>query len=295
MNNDFYYSYNIHHEYYSVLFNLAIIYYSLGRFDHGGDETKMKDAIKYFQYASFIFDKIKQEIPGVIPAKEIQPDLSTNFLTYASYLCLANAQSLIYEVAVKKGLSLELQSQLARGVFDIYTLALNLAKESLKKQINEECRIYLNNRRYYYFAFSLIKMKDSIEDQFKTKGEGYGKMIAYMKLCCDSLNEGEKDIKQAKNLIDIKDYCEFKAQIEAKYKEMNEKNTRIYYDSVPDVKSLPKIEKIIKANPTQNPDDYNKNVEGQQCLDDMIPKEVRGMVESYKKTVIEILRRCLTI
>ncbi len=265
------------------------MYYRLGKFEHGGDETKMKDAVKYFQYSSFVFDKIKQEITGVIPAKEIQPDLSTNFLTYASYLCLANAQSLIYEVAAKKGLALELQAQLARGVFDIYTLAYNLTKESLKKQITEECRVYLNNRRYYYFAFSLIKMKDSIEDQFKTKGEGYGKMIAYMKLCCDALNEGEKDIKLAKNLIDIKDYSDFKAQIEAKYKEMNEKNTRIYYDSVPDSKNLPKIEKLIKANPTQNPDEYNKIIDGQQCLEDMVPKEVRGMVESYKKTVFYFL------
>ena len=285
LNNDFYYSYNIHHEYYSVLFNLGTLYFNIGRCDHGGDETKMKDAVKYFQYAAYIFDKIKQEIPSVVPAKEIQPDLSTNFLTYASYLCLANAQALVFEVASKKGLALELQAQLAKGVFDIYTLALNLAKESLKKTISDEIRIYLNNRRYYYFGLSLIKMKDATEEVFKTKAEGYGKMIAYMKLCVDSLAEGEKDLKYAKNLVDINEYTNFKAQAEAKHKEMSEKNLRIYYDSVPEAKSLPKIEKLIKAVPTPYPDDFNKVVEGQGVLEDMVPKEVRSMVENYKKTV----------
>ena len=245
----------------------------------------MKESVKYFQYAAFIFDKIKQEIPAVVPLKEIQPDLSTNFLTYASYLCLANGQQLIYEVASKKVLAFELQAQLARGVFDIYTLAYNLAKESLKKQISEEARIYINNRRYYYFAYSLLKMKDAQEEIFTKKAEGYGKMISYVKLTIDALAEGEKDIKNAKNLINVKEYTDFKSQVEAKYHEMCEKNNRIYYDSIPEPKNLPKIEKLIKANPTQYPDDFNKKVEGQNCLDDMVPKEVRGMVDNYKKNV----------
>ena len=245
----------------------------------------MKDNIKYFQYASYIFDKIKQDIPGLIPTKEIQPDLSTFFLTYASYLSLANAQTLIFEVANKKGLALELQAQLARGVFDIYTLAYNLANESLKQQISEQCRIFLNNRRYYYFAYSLIKMKDATQEIFTAKAEGYGKMIAYMKLCIDALIQGEKDIKNAKNLIDVNQYLDFKAHCEVKYKEMIEKNTRIYYDSVPDAKFLPTIEKLIKANPTPIPDNLNKVIDGQNVLEDMVPKEVKGMVDNYKKTV----------
>ena len=245
----------------------------------------MKEAVKNFQYAAFIFDKIKQEIPAVVPANEIQPDLSTNFLTYASYLCLANGQILVFEIATKKGLSCELQAQLARGVFDIFTLAYNLSKESLKKQIAEETRIYINNRRYYYFAHSLLKMKDAQEEIFTQKAEGYGKMISYVKLSIDALAEGEKDIKNSKNLVNVKEYTDFKVQVELKHKEMCEKNNRIYYDSIPEPRNLPKIEKLIKANPTQYPDDFNKVIEGQNCLDDMVPKEVRGMVDNYKKSV----------
>ena len=118
----------------------------------------MKEQIKYFQYAAYLFEKIKQEVPGVIPMKEIQPDLSINFLSYASYLCQANSQILIYEVSIKKGLAFELQAQLAKGIYEILTLAYNLGKESLKKQISDEARIYLNNRRYYYFACSFIRL-----------------------------------------------------------------------------------------------------------------------------------------
>lgn len=70
--------------------------------------------------------------------------------------------------------------------------------------------------------------------------------------------------------------------------EMIEKNKRIYYDSVPDVKYLPKIDKIIKVNPTQISDDLNKINVG-SALDTLVPREVRGMVENYKKDMMKYI------
>lgn len=117
----------------------------------------MKEQIKFFQYAAYLFDLIKQEIQTVIPTKEIQPDMSSDYLTYGNLMCLANSQLLIFEVASKKDLSFELQSQLAKGVYELFTIAYNLTKESLRKQISDEVRIYINNRRFYYLAISFLK------------------------------------------------------------------------------------------------------------------------------------------
>ena len=154
---ELYISNNIYHEYYNVLFNLAVMYFSIGKCENNGDEAKIKEQIKYFQNAAYLFDKIKQEVPSFIPVKDIQPDMSSDYLTYAGYLSLANSQMLIYEIASKKGLAFELQAQLAKGVYELLSLAYNLAKETIKKHISDEVKAYLNNRRYYFLASSFLK------------------------------------------------------------------------------------------------------------------------------------------
>lgn len=83
LKDDFYFSYNVNIEYYSAMFNLAVLYKHLGK-QHFGltEDVKLKEGIKYFQNAAWLFDKIKNELPTFIPAKEIQPDLSANYLSY---------------------------------------------------------------------------------------------------------------------------------------------------------------------------------------------------------------------
>jgi hypothetical protein len=107
---------------------------------------------------------------------------------------LAQAQCFLLTVAEKKKSSLELQAQLSKGIFDLYTSAYQLANESLKKILSDETRLFLNNRRFWYVAKSFIKMKDSTLEDFGKTGEGYGKAISYLGLACDSLNNGYKDI-----------------------------------------------------------------------------------------------------
>ncbi len=83
LRNDFYYSYNINFEYYSAYFNLAILFVLMGKLQSKStDDAKLREGIKHFQTAAWIFDNIKQEIPVCIPAKETPPDLSSNYLSY---------------------------------------------------------------------------------------------------------------------------------------------------------------------------------------------------------------------
>lgn len=86
LKNDFYGSYNVNMEYYSNLFNLAVIYYNLGYSINPAveEESKVKEGIKYFQHAAWLFDSIKNEFPSMFPAKETPPDMSGNFLTYVN-------------------------------------------------------------------------------------------------------------------------------------------------------------------------------------------------------------------
>jgi hypothetical protein len=63
----------------------------------------------------------------------------------------------VLELAAKKELDPGLQSQLGRGVFDLLTSAYNISKDSMAKLFSEETRIYLNNRRFFYYGLSYFK------------------------------------------------------------------------------------------------------------------------------------------
>jgi hypothetical protein len=193
-------------------------------------------------------------------------------------------------VAERKNSSLELQGQLSKGIFDLYSSAYGLANESLKKILNDEARIYLNNRRFFYAAKSMIKMKDLVLDEFNKTGEGYGKAIAYLGLAVDSLNNGIKDIKKIKHLIDMQDYENLKASYEKLGQEMIDKNHRIYFQLVPELSTLPKLDKKIMVNPQQIPDNLNSSLENaSSVLDSLVPKEIKGMIENYKKGMMEYI------
>ena len=83
-----YYSYNISFEYLNVMFNLAICYFLIGNIILANssevDESKIKEAVKMFQHASFLFDCIKTESKIQLVSKETEPDMSDDFLTYVT-------------------------------------------------------------------------------------------------------------------------------------------------------------------------------------------------------------------
>lgn len=94
LRNDYSTSYNINFEYYSAYFNLAMLYVQMGKLlAKTTDDIKLKEGIKHFQTAAWIFDHIKQEIPVSIPTQETPPDMSSNYL---SYVCLYNIILLVF-------------------------------------------------------------------------------------------------------------------------------------------------------------------------------------------------------
>ena len=85
---DFSYSNNINLDYYSTLYNLGVVYGLLGQSanirDPDLNETSLKEAIKHFQYAGWLFDKIRNEVLSSLSSKEITPDLAKDNLTFVS-------------------------------------------------------------------------------------------------------------------------------------------------------------------------------------------------------------------
>ena len=84
---DKYTSNSIHFEYYSVLFNIGIVYFEMGKSSMAsGDDLKFKEGVKQFQTASWVFDRIKEEFQLYIQVGNIQPDLQMSYMSFVSLL-----------------------------------------------------------------------------------------------------------------------------------------------------------------------------------------------------------------
>jgi len=209
-----------------------------------------------------------------------------------SLISLAHAQSLIFFIAEKKNLGMELRAQLCMGVYELYNSALNLANDALKKRISDISRSILNFKKNYFSTFAFIKMKEECDAQFKKTGEHYGKQITYSKLAIASITNALKETGKFSG-IEIDKALEIKNDLEKQQAELMRKNNSMYYDLVPDISALPKIEKIVKANPSSSMEDLTKPIDGKNLLEDLVPKEARMMVENYKKQINEYISEYL--
>ena len=286
-------SMNINFEIYNVMFNLATIYLNIGRMESveaANDDSKLKEAIKSYQYAAGFFDRIKNEATQSIPEKEIPNDLKSNYMTYCSCLCIAYAQKNLITVAEHKKTSPSLMAQLCKGVEDMYKNAQLIAKEKpLCKLLGDQYLYYINNRVNYHEALTYSKLRDDALASFSKKGEGYGVCITYQGALVQCLLNNEKEVKKIKFPLPKDTLVLAKEQQNGS--EMLDKNN-VYKNSVPELSALPKALQKIMANPAIPPD-YKDNVEDSRELDALIPKEVRQMIDQYKSKMMEFISQNL--
>ena len=283
-------SMNINFEIYNVLFNLATIYLNIARMESveaaGTDDAKLKEAIKSYQYAAGIYDKIKNEIAQCVPEKEIPNDLKPNYMTYCSCLCIAYAQKNLITVAENKKTSPSLLAQLCKGVEDMYKNAALIAKEKpLCKLLGDQYIYYINNRCNYHEALTYSKLRDEAMNNFNKKGDGYGVCITYQGALVQALSNNEKELKKIKYPLPKDSLILAKEQQLGA--EMLDKNN-VYRNPCPELEVLPKALQKIMANPAMPPD-YKDNVEDSRELDALIPREVRQMIEQYKAKMMDFI------
>ena len=289
-------SYNINFEYFNCLYSLATIYYILGNLssnEAGNDESKLKESINYYKQAAGLYDLIKNEISTGLSPKEIPIDLSPSYMTYCSYICIALGQKNLCIVAHNKKMKLDLQSQLLKGVAEMFLGASSLAKDSIKKYIDDNIKLFLNNRANYYLALSYARMRDKKLEEFNSTTKGFGEALVYQFQIVTVLQSNEKEKKKIQNLLNEKEELDVTKEQE-KGEEMHEKNLNIYRNPVPNFEELPKIQRKLMVNPTIPSEFGSEVIENANDLDALLPKEVKAMINEYKTKMMDFISENLS-
>ena len=293
--NKSYSSYSINFEYYNVMFNLAMMYCIMGILitnECGDDEERLKESVKYFRYASGLFDTIKNDASNGIPAKELPPDLGYSYMSYCSYICTAFGQINLVKVAMKKKTNFDLQSQLLKGIVEMLNSAYLLSNESLKKNLDDNTKLIVYNRKNYYEALCYSKLRDKALADFDKTGENFGVAVTYQGGIVQCLNKNNtKEQNKIKNLIKEKDML-FLDKETQRGQEMYEKNQRVYNELIKEIDQMPVVQKKIMCSP-QMPPEFKTDVENNNELDALIPREVKAMISEYKNKMNEFITQNL--
>ena len=298
-------SYNIWFEIYNVMFNLAVSYYCLGEETGKAaiDRIGHKEANKYFKYAMYLFNVIKEEALTKILEKELPYDLFPSHMDYCMVLCQIKGQLEIYKIAKETSPNeFSLHSKLLLTVSQLYGKAKTLCDNPQTKRGTSDYIItYLENRSIYYKGLMCRDLRDGCKKKFDQDGQHYGEMLFYQGLFVKCLVECQKTIRKCENLVNPE---EFDKQVEEEKKagsEMLDLNERIYHQLVPNEDEIIFEEKnmmgmalpedlYIRDNAEKAKKDDKIYCEDLELL---IPKEVKGMISNYKNKMNDFISKNL--
>ena len=297
-------SYNIYFEIYNCMFNLGVIYFSLGNNlskNTKDDKNKSKEAVNYFKHALYLFDRLRNTAYCAINSKELPYDLHPSHLKYLAQMCIIYGQIEIIEVArqLPKQEYL-LQAKLVLGISEAFKSAEKLSNiKPTSKSFKEEFREFLLNRVQYYRAVMYQKLRENAQAKFDREGTGYGDALVFQGKLVNKLLTVEKTLEKCQKYVDIK---EFNQRLEAE-KELGQKmldlNERVYHQPAKEAETF-KIESKVLLTPLL-PDDLfiGKNKDkakenGQNVcpeLDTLIPEQVKEMIDRYKQRMGDFLQQ----
>ena len=297
-------SYNIYFEIYNCMFNLGVIYFSLGNNlskNTKDDKNKSKEAVNYFKHALYLFDRLRNTAYSAINSKELPYDLHPSHLKYLAQMCIIYGQIEIIEVArqLPKQEYL-LQAKLVLGISEAFKSAAKLSNiKPTSKSFKEEFREFLLNRVQYYRAVMYQKLRENAQAKFDREGTGYGDALVFQGKLVNKLLTVEKTLEKCQKYVDIK---EFNQRLKAE-KELGQKmldlNERVYHQPAKEAETF-KIESKVLLTPLL-PDDLfiGKNKDkakenGQNVcpeLDTLIPEQVKEMIDRYKQRMGDFLQQ----
>ena len=297
-------SYNIYFEIYNCLYNLGVIYFSLGSHlskTAKDDKNQNKEAVKNFKHALYIFDRLKNEAYSAINENELPYDLHPSHLKYLSQMCIIQGQKQIVEVAqiISKN-EFNLQAKLNKGISETYKKAYALSKEKPTNKVeNDEFRNYMHNMIHYYRALMYQKLREGAQKKFDEKGVGYGEALFFQGKFVKKLLECEKTLKDCGKYVNIKDFNQKLNEEKELGQKMLDLNNRIYKQPTNEDSNF-KLDSKILMNPVL-PDDlyFGKNnekakEEGENIcpeLDMLIPPQTKEMIDRYKQRMGEFLQQ----
>ena len=271
---------NIYYEICSVEFNIAISFCLLGYLDFKSeDPEKLKESMKNFERASYIFNEVKNIAKTNLGTENI-PDFSESFLNCCNDYALGLSQICVLKIALNKNLSKGLISKLSMGVHNLINQCMfySITSFSCDKTLPNFLRNYFEAKAYIY-------KKDFLLIDYEKYAQGLGNILGYSNLALSKLNVCVKDIIKVKTYFDEFKLTNEKSDLEyfiQKYTQINEKVNK---EKITEESKLPVIEADIKVQPLKI--EFTSNPIASTIILNkyLIPNDIKPLVNRYFEDV----------
>lgn len=264
-----------------VLFNIAALQSSIAATQSLENDDGLKLSAKLFQQAAGIFNHLKGNIMSAVQ-QEPTPDMSPETLEALSMLMLAQAQEIFMFKAIHDNMKDLIVAKLAAQTEEFYSETLKLFQKEI---------------------FRAFWDKDWIP-LITGKQLGYrGLAEYYQSMVCKSCKKVGEEITRLEYAVEMFKQAQIKSNRLTFYQDYSSRamknlteakkdNDFIYHERVPDIQSLPAIDRATIAKLLPLPGKFSSNFE--DLFEELLPISVHHAMSNFEGQKIEIVNAEIT-
>lgn len=255
-----------------VLFNIGALSTQIAEAQNLDCEEGLQKANKRLQAAAGIFSHLKEGVVGTIE-QEPTPDLEQEALTVLSSLCLAQAQEMVVQKAIKDKMKDNIVAKLAGHADDLYAEVMKvMQKESVRTLWDKDWLALVSGKQALYNGLSQFH-----QAKVCNTNKAIGEEISRLQYCLELFTAAQTRSGRS-NIGGCQDY--WVRSVERALTDAKKDNDFIYHERIPDVKSLSAIGRAAVVKPTPLPDKFLP--QEKDLFDALMPVHIHQAVAAYE-------------
>lgn len=254
-----------------ILFNIAALNSQIADAQNVDSEEGLQKANKKLQTAAGIFLHLKEGIVGALE-QEPTPDLEPETLGVLSSLCLAQAQEMVVQKAIKDNMKDNIVAKLAGHADDLFAEVMKvMQKESVRTLWDKEWLAMVSGKQALYNGLSQFH-QSKVCNAAKSIGEEISRLQYAQELfqACQT-RSGKTTLGNC---------SDWSKRVERALVDAKKDNDFIYHERIPDVKTLGSIGRAAVVKATAVPEKFLPGEK--ELFEALMPVHIHQAMAAYE-------------
>jgi len=266
-----------------ILFNIAALSTQIAETQNMDSEEGLQKANKKLQSAAGIFLQLKEGVMGAIE-QEPTPDLEPEALSVLSSLCLAQAQEMVVQKAIKDNMKDNIVAKLAGHADDLFAEVMKvMQKESVRTLWDKDWLAVVSGKQALYNGLSQYH-QSKVCNAAKSVGEEISRLQYAQELFAACQTRSGRP-----TMGNCSDWAK---RVDRALTDAKKDNDFIYHERIPEVKSLTSIGRAAVVKPTPVPEKFLPG--DKELFEALMPVHIHQALAAYEVRKSELVGKELT-
>jgi len=254
-----------------VMFNIAALSTMIAEAQNLDSEEGLQKANKKLQSAAGVFTALKDRVVGLIE-QEPTPDLEPECLGVLSSLCLAQAQELVVQKAMKDNMKDNIIAKLAGHADDLFAEVMKLMqKESVRTLWDKDWLPVISGKQALYNGLSQFH-----QSKVCNAAKNIGEEISRLQYCLELFTA----CQTRSGIAGLGGCSDWVKRANRALTDAKKDNDFIYHERIPDVKQLASVGRAAVVKPTPLPDKFLPNEK--ELFEALMPVHIHQAMAAYE-------------